>query len=106
MLVLGFDDDDMVLAANTVLTLGGGVVLADKGKILHAIALPIGATMSNLTVEEIAAELKIVDDIMKERGSVLDDPVWTLTYLTITTIVELRLTVSGVYDVKTGEIVF
>lgn len=106
LLVLGFDDDDMVLAANTVLSLGGGVVLADQGKVLHALELPIGATMSRLTVPEIAQELTMADSIMRERGSALDDPVWTLTYLTITTIVELRLTVSGVYDVKTGEIVF
>ena len=36
----------------------------------------------------------------------LDDPFLTISYLTLTTIIELRLTVSGVYDVKKAAIVF
>jgi adenine deaminase len=106
LLVLGFDDDDMVVAGNAVLTMGGGIVLADKGKVLHALSLPIGATMSGLQIRDLATELTRVSDIIRGRGSRLEDPFLTITYLTLTSIIELRITVSGIYDVKKGEIVF
>ncbi|OPY78842.1 MAG: Adenine deaminase [Syntrophorhabdus sp. PtaU1.Bin153] len=106
LLVLGFDDDDMVLAANSVLRMGGGVALVDKGEVLHTFRLPYGAVMSDLRIGELARELEKINGIMRDRGSSLDDPLWTLGFLTFTSIVELRLTVSGIYDVRKGEIVF
>lgn len=106
LLILGYDDDDMVRAADAVLASGGGIAVVDKGRILHLLELPLGATMSTLPVPELARELKRVDDVLRKRGSMLDDPLWTMGFLTFTSIVELRLTVSGVFDVKKGEIVF
>ena len=106
LLVVGFDDDDMVLAGNTVLSMGGGIVLADQRKIIYKLQLPIGSTMSTLKIKDVAREITMVNKIMRDRGSTLDDPFLTITYLTLTTIIELRLTVSGVYDVKKAAIVF
>ena len=106
LLVLGFDDDDMVLAGNTILGMGGGIALADQGKIIYKLQLPNGATMSSLKIKDIAREISAVNNIIKDRGSMLDDPFLTISYLTLTTIIELRLTVSGLYDVKKAAIVF
>ena len=106
LLVTGFDDDDMALAANTALSMGGGVVFADKGKVLYTLTLPYGATMSGLPVKALAEELKQANSILQEKGSSLDDPLWTIVFLTFTSIVEVRLTVSGIYDVKKAAIVF
>ncbi len=106
LLVLGFDDDDMALAANTVLCVGGGIVLADQGKIIYKLHLPQGSTMSSLKIKDVAREITAVNTIMRDRGSMLDDPFLTISYLTLTTIIESRLTVSGIYDVKKAAIVF
>jgi adenine deaminase len=106
LLLVGFDDGDMVIAANEVLEMGGGIVLADKGKILYKLSLPIGASMSHLPVSDIAEKLRKGDEILRGRGSKLQNPLFTITFLTLTTIAELRITVSGVYDVKRGRIVF
>lgn len=106
LLVLGFDDDDMVLAANSVLGMGGGIALVDKGEVLDTFRLPYGAVMSDLGIDELARELEKINSIIRDRGSMLDDPLWTIGFLTFTSIVELRLTVSGIYDVRKGEIVF
>ena len=106
LLVLGFDDDDMALAGNRVLGMGGGIALANRGEIIRSLALPLGATMSPLPVRELAAELGKMNEIIRSMGSPLDDPLITMTYITLTSIIELRLTVSGVYDVKKGRIVF
>jgi adenine deaminase len=106
LLILGFDDDDMVMAGNAVLGMGGGIALADQGKIIYKLHLPHGATMSSLKIKDVAREIAAVNNIIKGRGSMLDDPFLTISYLTLTTIIELRLTVSGVYDVKKAAIVF
>lgn len=106
LLVTGFDDADMQLAANTVLNIGGGIVLTDKGRVLYTLPLPSGAIMSSLSIGELAEELRKGNKVFRERGSKLDDPLWTICFLTFTSIVELRITVSGVYDVKKGRIIF
>lgn len=106
LLIIGFDDDDMALAGNTVLGMGGGIALADQGKILYSLSLPEGATMSRLKIGDLAREIEAVNTVIRERGSKLDDPFLTISYLTLTTIIELRLTVSGLYDVKRAEIIF
>ncbi len=106
LLIIGFDDDDMALAGNTVLGMGGGTALADQGKILYSLSLPEGATMSRLKIGDLAREIEAVNTVIRERGSKLDDPFLTISYLTLTTIIELRLTVSGLYDVKRAEIIF
>jgi adenine deaminase len=62
--------------------------------------------MSGLKIKDIAREITGVNTMIRDRGSMLDDPFLTISYLTLTTIIELRLTVSGVYDVKKAEIVF
>jgi adenine deaminase len=106
LLILGFDDGDMAIAGNTVLDMGGGIALADQGKIIYKLHLPHGSTMSSLKIKDIAREIAAVNEIIRDRGSMLDDPFLTISYLTLTTIIELRLTVSGIYDVKRAEIVF
>ena len=86
--------------------MGGGIALADQGKIIYKLHLPHGATMSSLKIKDVAREIAAVNNIIKGRGSMLDDPFLTISYLTLTTIIELRLTVSGIYDVKKAAIVF
>lgn len=106
LLVIGHNDTDMATAANKVLEIGGGVVLVDKGEVIDLLSLPNGAIMSDLRIGELALKLEDMNKTIRNRGSSLDDPLWTLCFLTFTSIVELRITVSGVYDVRKGEIVF
>ncbi len=106
LLVVGFDDGDMAVAGNMVLSMGGGIALANRGRIIYKLCLPNGSTMSSLKIKDVAREITTVNNIIRDRGSVLDDPLLTISYLTLTTIIELRLTVSGVYDVKKSEIIF
>ncbi|MDD3846712.1 MAG: adenine deaminase C-terminal domain-containing protein [Syntrophorhabdaceae bacterium] len=106
LLVHGFDDDDMALAANTVLAMKGGIVIVDGGKVLHALRLPLGAIMSRLPLPELDRALRKLVDLLHSLGNTLDDPLWTMGFLPFTSIVELRITVSGTYDVRKGSIVF
>jgi adenine deaminase len=106
LLVIGYDDNDMALAANTVLAIDGGVVMVDRGEVLYRFPLPEGGTMSRLAIPALAEELKKVTALLNKRGSALTEPLLTIGFLTLTSIVALRLTVSGIYDVKAGGIIF
>lgn len=106
LIVHGFDDDDMALAVNTVLDMKGGIAIVNDGHVLHTLALPFGATMSRLPVRELGPVVQRTNDVLHTLGSILDDPLWTMCFLTFTSIVELRITVSGTYDVRKGVIIF
>lgn len=106
LMVLGFDDHDMARAVNRVLAMKGGVAIIKNGRLLAKLALPIGGIMSAHKVPRLAEELEQMNRVLQELGCPLEKPLWTLGFLTFTSLIELRLTVSGVYEVKTGKILY
>ncbi len=106
LMVLGFNDQDMALAVNQVIKMKGGIVIVKKGKISTRLSLPIGGIMSALKVPRLAGELERVGNHLKRLGCPLEDPLWTLGFLSFTSLIELRITFSGVYEVKTGKILY
>ena len=106
LMVLGFNDQDMALAVNQVIKMKGGIVIVKEGKILTRLSLPIGGIMSALKVPRLAGELERFSNDLKKLGCPLEEPLWTLGFLSFTSLIELRITFSGVYEVKTGEILY
>lgn len=58
LVVLGRDPADMALAANTLITTGGGMALSQNGKILAQVAMPIAGMLSDLPASELAQQFK------------------------------------------------
>jgi adenine deaminase len=106
LLVMGFNDKDMAEAVNRVIKTGGGIVLVKNGKRLGELPLPIGGIMSPWKIPRLAKEIERLNRILRQLGSQLEDPLWTFGFLTFTSLVELRLTPSGVYEVKTGRLLY
>jgi adenine deaminase len=96
----------MRLAADEVLQLGGGIVLARNGHVLSTLLLPIGGIMSALSMPDLCRDLEKVKRAFGEMGSSLEDPLLTMGFLSFTSILDLRITVSGVYSVKEERVVF
>ena len=105
-MVLGFNDQDMALAVNQVIKMEGGIVIVKKGNIVTRLSLPIGGIMSNLKVPRLAGELERINKCLRDLGCSLEDPLWTFGFLSFTSLIELRITFSGVYEVKTGKILY
>ena len=76
------------------------------GRIIQELKLPIGGRMSIGSLEETAKELISTKEVFRTLGCPLEEPLWTIGFLTFSALIELRVTVSGVYDVRKGEIVF
>ncbi len=105
-MVMGFNDRDMALAVNQVIKMEGGIVIVNKGKIISRLSLPVGGIMSAWKVPRLARELERITKSLRDLGCSLEDPLWTFGFLSFTSLIELRVTFSGVYEVKTGKILY
>ncbi|MBI4766200.1 MAG: adenine deaminase, partial [Deltaproteobacteria bacterium] len=94
LVVMGFNDQDMALAANQVIKMQGGIVIVKKGKIVSRLSFPIGGIMSALKVPRLARELERITKSLRDLGCSLEDPLWTLGFLSFTSLIELRITFS------------
>jgi adenine deaminase len=100
LIVVGTNDNDMVLAANTVRKNGGGLAVVLDGEVLGELALPIGGIMSRLSVQEVDEQLEALKTRTRELGISSDiDPFMTLAFVSLPVIPKLRINTYGIIDV-------
>lgn len=102
LIVIGDNDEDMLLAAEELIRLDGGMAIAGAGKLLGSLALPIAGLMTNLPVDQVSAQLEELNTIAFDQLGVRRDidPFMTLSFLALPVIPELKLTDMGLFDVK------
>lgn len=105
LIAAGTDDNDIERAINHLIFIGGGMVVVNKGRILADLPLPIGGLLSNKTAAWIIQRMKKLDDILRQLGTILPHPFVTLSFLSLSVIPELKMTVRGLVDVKRGKAV-
>lgn len=105
LIVVGANDEDMLLAANRAIEIGGGFVVVGQGKVLGEVALPIAGLMSDQPLEEVTQGLADIHSVSKEIGSIIDNPFMTLAFISLPVIPELKLTDKGLVDVSQFKIV-
>lgn len=96
---VGATDEDIFIAIKEIERLQGGIVVADKGKVLGSLALPIAGLLSTEPMEEVAHDLRELETMAASLGSKLPSPFATLSFLALPVIPELRLTDKGLVDV-------
>lgn len=73
VMVVGTAEEDMALATNRVVELGGGIVVARDGEVKAEVALPVFGILSHAPVAEVIAHCNDVDAALKnELGSPVD----------------------------------
>lgn len=101
LLVLGADDADMALAANTLAGCQGGMCAVLDGKVLGLVPLPVAGLMNVLPAEEMAALVETLDHAWAALGCTLPAPFMTMALVSLACIPELRLTDRGLVDCRT-----
>lgn len=101
LLVIGTNDEDMALAANTLIKSGGGMCAVQNGKVLGCVELPLGGLMGLLTAEEMSAKVETLDKAWKEIGCNIVSPFMTMALIPLACLPELRLTNRGLVDCTT-----
>lgn len=105
LFVLGDDEETMLVAANKIKEMQGGMVTAKDGKILEHLALPIGGIMSDQSVKEVGQDLKKIRESMVDLGYKHYNPIMSLCTLGLPVSPALKISDMGLIDVVKGEIV-
>ena len=101
LLVVGSNDADMVLAVNTLIECGGGLVAVRDGKVLGLVPLPIAGLMNDISAEEMDARVSALEDAWKDLGCTLPSPFMTMALIPLACLPEIRLTNRGLVDCRT-----
>ena len=105
LLVMGTNDEDMALAANTLIRCGGGMAAVQDGKVLGLVPLPIAGLMNFQTAGETAALVAGLEEAWKTIGCTLPSPFMTMALLSLACLPDLRLTNRGLVDCNRFEFV-
>ena len=98
LLVVGSNDQDMALAANTLIECGGGLCAVVDGEVVGVVPLPIAGLMSDKPLEEMSVSVEKLEQAWKDMGSALPSPFMTMALLPLACLPELRLTNKGLVD--------
>ncbi|HEU4340619.1 MAG TPA: adenine deaminase C-terminal domain-containing protein [Candidatus Binatia bacterium] len=105
LMVVGGNDEDMALCANTLIASGGGLAVVDQGEIVEKIEFPFGGIFSLDGWPKVAIGLKRIQRCLREKGSQFERPIYALSFLTFVTLPALRITARGLVNVKERKIV-
>ncbi|SMQ72050.1 Adenine deaminase [Devosia lucknowensis] len=97
--VVGASDEDMAVAVNRLIELGGGFAVADGGAVTAELALPIAGLMSDQPFEAVAHDLHRLRDAAEALDCVLPEPFLQVAFLALPVIPHLKMTDRGLFDV-------
>ena len=97
--VVGVDDADMAVAANRLIELGGGFVVAAAGEIRAELALPVAGLMSLESFESLRSHLLPLRQAARGLGCTLPEPFLQVAFLSLPVIPHLKITDRGLFDV-------
>ena len=102
IIVVGTNDEDMAFAANQVVALNGGIVVAQDGAVTGEVPLAVAGIMSDEPLVEVNRKLEEAKEKAFTAGVNRDiDPFMTLSFMALPVIPTLRITTRGVFDVTT-----
>lgn len=100
LIVVGDNDEDMLLAIRVLKEANGGYTVVSNGAVIDTLPLPVAGLMSNRDVSFVENKLQSMIKAAKSLG-VPDgiDPFITLSFLALPVIPEIRVTDRGLFDV-------
>ncbi len=105
LLVVGTNDADMALAANTLAECGGGMVVVADGEVLGLVELPIAGLMNDLGAAEMSEKVHAIEQTWADIGCTMPSPFMTMALIPLACLPELRLTNRGLVDCTTFQFV-
>lgn len=106
IIVVGTNLEDMTLTVNKVIEMGGGLAIADKGRILDELRLPVGGLITDeLTGSEVSRKIKELENTLENKlGCKVHAPFMHLSFLSLSTSPKWKITDKGLVDVNNFEI--
>lgn len=100
LIVVGDNDEDMLLAARTLKEANGGYTVVSRGAVVDTLPLPVAGLMSDRDASFVEDKLQNMIRAAESLGvSEGIDPFITLSFLALPVIPEIRVTDRGLFDV-------
>ncbi len=103
LLVIGTNDESMVLAGNALIKAGGGLAVVVEGKLESLMPLPLAGLMTLEPVELAAKQVRGIENALKKAGCQADSIEMTLSLLGLIVLEELHLSNKGLVELKPGK---
>ena len=103
--VVGASEADMAVAVNRLIEIEGGFAVAEGGRVVAELALPIAGLMSLMSFEEVRKALIPLRAAAKSLGVALAEPFLQVAFLSLPVIPHLKITDMGLVDVDRFEFV-
>lgn len=104
--VVGKDAKAMAWAVDEVCRLGGGMVLINQGSIVLSLPLPLLGLMTREPFDKLVEMEDNLSFLMKKYGYRYHDFIYTVSFIGMSALPEIRLTPGGVYDYITNKILY
>src|SRR5229473_617128 len=105
IVVLGVDDADMAECACRLADIGGGIVVAEGGRVVEELPLPVAGLMSDQPLAVVHQRLSSMERRLAGMGVTMAAPFMTLSFLALSVIPELKITDQGLVDVANFQLV-
>ena len=105
LVVVGADDQSMMAAATAVRTMNGGFAVADAGRCVMGLPLPVAGLMTEDEIFFVAREYRAMLTHAHNLGCTLRDPFGALSFMALEVIPSLKLTDRGLVDVDQMKVV-
>jgi adenine deaminase len=105
IVVVGATDDDMRVAVERVVEIGGGIVAVDGGSVAAECPLPVAGLLSVAPLADVIEQSRACNEAAAALGWIGDTPFLTLSFLGLSVIPSLKITDRGLVDVERFELV-
>jgi adenine deaminase len=105
IVLLGVNDQDMAACALRLAEIGGGIVIAEGGRVVEELPLPVAGLMSDRPLVEVHERLRSMERRLVSMGVTGASPFMTISFLALSVIPELKITDRGLVDVNRFELV-
>jgi adenine deaminase len=105
LVVVGTAEEDMAIAANKLVQVGGGQIVVREQEVIALLELPIAGLMSDEPAHVIAGKAREIINGFQLCGCQISNPNMPLSFLALAVIPELRLSDKGLVDVNRFEFI-
>ena len=105
IIVIGEDEEQMRIAANKLIEMGGGFCVVDNSQVKASLALPIAGLISLENAEVITEGIVELKAACTDIGIHLNEPFIQMAFLALPVIPSLKITDKGLVDVTKFEFI-
>jgi len=97
---VGVSPDQMALAVEEVIDMGGGLAVVRDGSVVGSLALPVCGLVTPQPVETVSEQISEMNEILHEMGCEMESPFMSLSFITLIYIPAYGITDYGLIETE------